>query len=65
MDVKCFSNEALTASSTTLGRMNIGNTVNVEADLIGKYVARFLERRGGGGADQRFLARLKEEGFVQ
>jgi riboflavin synthase len=33
-----------TATVTTLGRVRPGDTVNLEADLIGRYVAAFLER---------------------
>jgi riboflavin synthase len=33
-----------TASVTTLGRLRPGDTVNLEADLIGRYVASFLAR---------------------
>ncbi len=33
----------LTLSNTTLQDRNVGDTVNVETDLIGKYVARFLQ----------------------
>lgn len=33
------------ADLTTLGRKNVGDTVNVEVDLIAKYVERFLEQR--------------------
>lgn len=33
-----------TAAMTTLGLKKIGDTVNLEADMIGKYVERFLGR---------------------
>jgi riboflavin synthase len=33
-----------TASVTTLGRLRRGDKVNLEADLIGRYIAAFLER---------------------
>jgi len=35
-----------TAKVTTLGLKQIGDTVNLEADLIGKYVERLLQDRG-------------------
>ena len=38
----------LTLGRTTLGEMRPGDPVNVETDIIGKYVLRFLERRGDG-----------------
>ena len=34
-----------TAKMTTLGFKKIGDTVNLEADLLGKYVERFLESK--------------------
>lgn len=36
---------------TALSSMRTGDTVNLEADVIGKYVARALEVRGMGGAE--------------
>ena len=33
----------LTLSKTTLQERNVGDDVNIETDLIGKYVARFLQ----------------------
>ena len=42
-----------TAAVTTLGRLRPGETVNLEADLIGRYVAAFLAR----GAAQPSAAR--------
>ena len=35
-----------TAQVTTLGIKQVGDTVNLEADLIGKYVERLLQQRG-------------------
>lgn len=35
-----------TAKITTLGLKQIGETVNLESDLIGKYVERLLQERG-------------------
>ena len=35
-----------TAKATTLGLKKPGETVNLEADLIGKYVERLLQDRG-------------------
>ena len=51
-----------TAEVTTLGFKKQGDYVNLETDLIGKYVARFLGRTGHGeGIDEKFLA---EHGFL-
>jgi riboflavin synthase len=35
-----------TATITTLGLKQVGDTVNLESDLIGKYVERLLQSRG-------------------
>ena len=35
-----------TLSHTTLGRLKVGRRVNLEMDMIGKYVQRFLSLRG-------------------
>ncbi len=47
-----------TWSQTTFPRLHAGDRVNVEADLIGKYVVRLLDRRrwetdGGARAERR------------
>ena len=53
-----------TAQNTTLGKKQVGDRVNIEADIIGKYVKRFLEKTQGGtgGIDEAFLA---EHGFYR
>lgn len=33
-----------TLAVTTLGRLSVGDAVNLEADVLGKYVKRYLER---------------------
>lgn len=48
----------LTAAETTLGFRNNGDRVNIETDIIGKYVERFLKPEKG--VDLNFLA---EHGF--
>jgi riboflavin synthase len=58
-----------TAGLTTVGFKKIGDTVNIETDMIGKYVERFLlnpgptkkENEGSGGIDAAFLAK---SGFI-
>lgn len=53
-----------TAAVTTLGAKRPGDPVHLEADLIGKYVERFLERAGGVTSGGRLTrAFLKEHGF--
>jgi riboflavin synthase len=48
-----------TAQNTTLGKKRAGDRVNIEVDLIGKYIKRFMQQ-GGAGIDKGFLA---EHGF--
>ncbi|MBI5604147.1 MAG: riboflavin synthase [Deltaproteobacteria bacterium] len=56
-----------TANQTTLNRKKVGEEVNLETDLIGKYVFQFLSRRKEGppeprpGMDEGFL---REHGFL-
>ena len=51
-----------TARVTTLGSKGPGDTVNIEADILGKYVAKFL--RGAEDGDARFMKTLMEGGYV-
>jgi riboflavin synthase len=39
-----------TAKDTTLGLKRVGDALNLETDLIGKYVERLLQERGQGAA---------------
>jgi riboflavin synthase len=48
-----------TAQHTTLGKKRAGDRVNIEVDLIGKYIKRFMQL-GKAGIDKGFLA---EHGF--
>jgi len=50
----------LTLGRTTLGHTRPGDPVNVETDIIGKYVLRFLERQGGRVS----LDFLKKHGYA-
>jgi riboflavin synthase len=57
-----------TAEVTTIGSVRPGTRVNLEADIIGKYVERFVAERLGEGAPQgEGLTRdfLTEHGFAQ
>jgi riboflavin synthase len=56
-----------TARLTTIGFKNAGATVNLEGDILGKYVARFLHRSTGAGktgADGSLMRSLMDAGFV-
>jgi riboflavin synthase len=46
-----------TAKLTTLGFKSAGDSVNLEADIIGKYVERLLAGRGEGGVSLELLTR--------
>jgi len=59
-----------TAALTTIGLKKVGDAVNIETDMIGKYVERFVLDRGpakdkggesGGGIDMALLAK---SGFI-
>jgi len=53
-----------TIEKTTLMDKQVGDRVNVEADILGKYVEKFLIQRDkkSGEVDQSFL---KEHGFIK
>ena len=50
-----------TLSHTTLGRRRPGDPVNIETDLLGKYVRAHLARTAAGGLTAEYLA---EQGFA-
>ncbi len=58
-----------TAKLTTIGFKNVGDTVNLEPDILGKYVAKFL---AGGqqsavssqNKDKELLSALQKSGFI-
>lgn len=49
-----------TAKLTTIGFKGAGDTVNIEADILGKYVAKFLNKQ----KDETLMHTLREEGFA-
>lgn len=57
-----------TVQETTLGLKKIGDKVNVETDMIGKYVARLLNgekaAKGASTSDPLSLQFLAERGFL-
>jgi len=54
-----------TVSITTIGLKNVGDMVNVEADMVGKYIERFIQHpakgaegpQGREGIDERMLTK--------
>lgn len=51
-----------TRAVTTLGQRHVGDRVNVEFDVLAKYLERLLEARRGGGVDMELL---KRTGFLE
>jgi riboflavin synthase len=57
-----------TARLTTIGFKSAGATVNLEADIIGKYVARFLDQKaasGKTGSGKSLMKALTESGYIK
>lgn len=57
-----------TSGVTTLSTRNRGDSVNLETDIIGKYVEKFVAAYSGNppgsaGKDNYLLNKLREEGF--
>ena len=50
-----------TLTATTIGGKGVGNRVNLEADIIGKYVEKLL---GKGNVGPGLMDLLKQEGFT-
>lgn len=58
-----------TAKMTTIGFKNVGDTVNLEPDILGKYVERFLAGSqqsavSSQNKDKGLLSALKQSGFI-
>lgn len=53
-----------TFKNTTLGLKEIGSTVNLETDLIGKYVAKFLKPEKPLAKNEISINFLTEHGFI-
>jgi riboflavin synthase len=51
-----------TAEVTTIGFKGVGDTVNLEADIIGKYVLRFLNKQKKG--DEGLMGALLKSGYL-
>ena len=63
LDSRSFSVAIIphTLAATNLGDKGPGDKVNLEADIIGKYVEKLL---GGKESDRGLMELLKEKGFV-
>lgn len=68
VDDRCFkvSLIPLTTDITTLGTRKIGDSVNIECDVIGKYVEKLIygDSMGENNKSKLSLDFLKENGFV-
>ncbi len=55
-----------TMGSTTLGGKKIGDQVNIETDVLAKYIERFMQGRdeAGRGNDESLMKKLAEGGFI-
>lgn len=51
----------LTVKETTLGFKTVGDKVNLETDIIGKYVEKMLQKKTSGGLT---ASKLFENGFI-
>lgn len=54
-----------TADRTTLGRKKAGDPVNLEADMIAKYVEKFVFRNEGQQNSRVSLTFLAEHGYIK
>jgi riboflavin synthase len=52
-----------TYEHTNLSSLKLGDPVNIECDILAKYVERFVETRGESAPSRLSIARLMEEGF--
>jgi riboflavin synthase len=52
-----------TCAHTNIGAMTLGDPVNIECDVLAKYLERLLEARAEAAPSKLTVARLAEEGF--
>lgn len=52
-----------TAGATTIGAKGPGSPVNLEADIIGKYVKRFVEKKNDAKTGGGLMEALRREGY--
>jgi len=55
----------ITLGQTTLGALAVGDKVNVETDILGKYVRRYLSGAKGSSSGGLTLEKLRSAGFAQ
>jgi riboflavin synthase len=53
-----------THANTTLGLKGLGSKVNLETDLLGKYVAKFLNKERPANQNKITYSFLSEHGFI-
>jgi riboflavin synthase len=53
-----------TLKNTTLRFLHPGNPVNIEADIIGKYIHRFMQKENKGDRDVSLMQKLEQGGFI-
>jgi riboflavin synthase len=53
-----------TLHKTTLDGITVGTKVNLEVDVVARYVARLLEAGREGSADETLLAKLRSAGLA-
>lgn len=53
-----------TLAKTSLGVLRAGDAVNLEVDVLARYVARLLEERSGGDPNAEWMARLERAGMA-
>ncbi len=53
-----------TLYNTTLHNKKRNAPVNLEADMIGKYVRNYIQQIGGSNSDQSLMQKLQEGGFI-
>ncbi len=64
LDSRSFSVAIIphTLDATNLGDKGIGDKVNLEVDILGKYVEKFMNRQS---SDLKLMELLKEKGFTK
>lgn len=65
-DISSFSVSLIpfTANETVVGDKKVGDPVNIETDIIGKYIEKLVNAHGGKKEDGLTLSLLREHGFA-